>query len=251
MNTAVSLNKNKIAQAFNRAATTYNHACDMQLFAGEKLIALLDNTIKHEHVLDVGCGTGLISQQLMNAINYQQYDAIDIAEDALCIAKNNLPNHHVRFILHDFDEPIDHGHLYSLIFSNMALHWSANIQQLLERLKKQLIPGGILAFSIPLQGSLQELNQDSVKHFHTYDAIFSDLHALHFTQSHAEKIRYVQTFSSVFDALSSLKKTGVTYCNKEKKKGLRSKQSLNSLYQHQHHRIQLTYEIGLFMGKIG
>ena len=72
--------KNKIQHSFNRAASSYDDHCHAQQRAGSKLIQLIKPLhAQAERVLDLGCGTGMTTQQLASQYDYQDFHAIDIS----------------------------------------------------------------------------------------------------------------------------------------------------------------------------
>ena len=60
-------NKIRIAQQFSRAANTYNSAADVQLDISFDAMVYVPPAYKNG--LDIGCGTGRISQQLATRCN--------------------------------------------------------------------------------------------------------------------------------------------------------------------------------------
>lgn len=249
-NSLIISNKNGIAHAFNRAANSYHDADDMQQFAGRKLIQQLDKTMLNATILDLGCGNGFITEQLIKAIPFKECHAIDIAEDALLQAKKLIDDEKIYFLQHDFDQlPSTFSDKFSLIFSNMALHWSNDFTSLLNSLQHALIPHGTLAFSVPLQGTLKELQPTSIRSFYHFTDIIASLKQNDFIIDHALQFQYIKRFDRVIDALYSLKKTGVTHFNRKKNLGLLGKKHLEMLYQAESVQPILTYEVGIFIGR--
>lgn len=56
---------------------------------------------KGEEILDIGCGTGVISETLFNKSNVK-VDAIDLSSEMIKIAKSKISNDKVNFICDDF-----------------------------------------------------------------------------------------------------------------------------------------------------
>ena len=55
--------KERIAQQFSRAASVYDKAADVQYDIAQETLKLVSQPVKK--MLDIGCGTGRISQQLL------------------------------------------------------------------------------------------------------------------------------------------------------------------------------------------
>lgn len=239
---------NKIKQAFNRAANTYNDACEMQHFAAMKLLQQIDAHIQHETIMDLGCGTGLITQHFLRRTHYQHCLSVDIADSALQIAKNSLTKENVHFMAIDFDQ-LNLPQSFSLIFSNMALHWSCDFATLLAKLHGMLQAEGLLAFTVPLQGTLIELQDGHKKEYYEFTDII-DLLNNHFSIQYAHQYGYTTLFTTHLAALHSLKNTGVTHYKKAcHKKGLTGKNQIQSLFKSMQSPITLTYEIGVFIAR--
>ena len=70
--------QNTICQHFNKAATTYDHYASVQHTVGVQLLQQLEGT--PTHILDIGCGSGLITKQLAFKFKKASIHAIDIAQ---------------------------------------------------------------------------------------------------------------------------------------------------------------------------
>ncbi len=123
------------------AETQWNPALYQQKHAfvyeyGKALLALLDAK-PHERILDLGCGTG----QLTEAIAEQGATLIglDKSPEMIATAKSNYPK--IEFQVADaadfaFAEPFD------AVFSNAALHWVTRAEEAAACIAKALKPGG-------------------------------------------------------------------------------------------------------------
>lgn len=97
-------------------------------------------------IVDLGCGAGNVTRLLAERWPAAQLTGLDSSASMLERARQALPG--ARFELAGVehwepDEPID------LLFSNAALHWVGDHQQLFPRLLDNLAPGGVLAVQMP------------------------------------------------------------------------------------------------------
>jgi trans-aconitate 2-methyltransferase len=96
-------------------------------------------------VVDLGCGTGELTQHLANTLPNSAVTGIDNSHEMLGKASSFAsPNLHF--------EQGDQSQLtgeWDLIFSNAALHWSENHSELIPRLYEKLAPGGQIAVQVP------------------------------------------------------------------------------------------------------
>lgn len=98
-------------------------------------------------VADLGCGTGELTRELHESLGAQETLGIDNSETMLLKA-GSFGGEMLRFEQGDIeafvtDQPFD------LIFSNAALHWVPDHEQLFARLTRFLSAGGQLAIQMP------------------------------------------------------------------------------------------------------
>lgn len=98
-------------------------------------------------VVDLGCGTGELTRELHETLDAEETLGIDSSETMLLKA-GSFGGAMLRFEQGDIeafvtDQPFD------LVFSNAALHWVPDHEQLLARLTRFLSAGGQLAIQMP------------------------------------------------------------------------------------------------------
>lgn len=99
-------------------------------------------------VLELGCGTGVFTEQM--AAYCKSLVAVDISEALLAQARLKVPSEHVRFArqnLEDID-PAQTGRGFEAVFGRSVLH-HLDLDQTLPQLAALLAPGAQLAFSEP------------------------------------------------------------------------------------------------------
>ena len=151
----LSLIKQNISKAFNKAWRTYDAHCAIQKKTGNILINQLSHFIKAAPVIvDYGCGTGLITESLALMLSYQHFYALDISKRLLAIAQQRFTaKYQISIVQADFEETIIDNNVIDLAFSNLALQWGTSLDSSLKCIFSQLKPFGVLAFSLPLNGS--------------------------------------------------------------------------------------------------
>ncbi len=96
-------------------------------------------------VIDLGCGTGVLTRRLADALPGSNVLGLDSSPEMLAKAEPNArPG--LRFALGTIEE-VDGE--WDLIFSNAALHWVDDHQTLIPRLFALLRPGGQLVVQLP------------------------------------------------------------------------------------------------------
>lgn len=155
--------KQKIKASFSRHAFEYDHWATFQKSVGEKLLLQLDNPFTH--ILDLGCGTGWFLKKLQEQYPRAKLTALDLAPEMLRHSQERLAGAPIDWIEADMDEYIYGPERFDLIFSNLALQWSENLDALLQQLALSLKPHGELHFSVLGQHTLKELKQTFSKYF--------------------------------------------------------------------------------------
>ena len=217
-----------VKNCFNKAASTYNDNCDLQLLTGQKLLSLAGSG---NEVIDLGCGTGLITSK----INFNKLYALDISKEMLQKAKECLAHKNVIFLENSFDNIS--GLELDLAFANMSLQWSENLNLTLNNIKSNLQKNGILVFSIPLQGTFLDL-PTNIMQFLSIWQIKKMLDGWEIIYCSVEKINYV--FPSLIESLRSIKSVGANYCIGNKNRKIISRDKKSHI---------LKYKIGYFKVK--
>lgn len=98
------------------------------------------------HIVDLGCGTGQITQLLAERWPEAQVSGVDASPEMLARARAAAPA--LRWVQADLgrwqsETPVD------LVFSNAALHWLPDHEALFAGLMRQLAPRGVLAVQMP------------------------------------------------------------------------------------------------------
>ena len=145
---------NGIAQ-FNQAASTYNRHADPQREAAQRLLDALES-IRPTRILEIGCGTGLFTQQLWQKFPGTPITAIDPAPNMIRFARQHcgpIPCVWKTTSVQSFRSATT----FDLITGNASLHWAQPLAPTLQHIYRLTSPGGEAVFSIMLKGTLQEL----------------------------------------------------------------------------------------------
>ena len=110
------------------------------------LVSLIEHR-PHMRVADLGCGTGELTRELHATLDAQETVGIDDSETMLLKA-GHFGGEMLQFEKGSIEAFVT-DRPYDLIFSNAALHWIANHEQLLTRLTNFLSATGQLAVQMP------------------------------------------------------------------------------------------------------
>lgn len=132
-------------------AANYQNQFSYVWQGGEGLLPLL-NPQPHEHILDLGCGTGQLTAQILAS----GANVMGIDSDAKMVeqAQANYPR--INFEVADaanfqLPEPVD------AVFSNAALHWVTEAEAAAQCIANALKPGGRLVAEFGGKGNVQTI----------------------------------------------------------------------------------------------
>ena len=146
-----------VARAFDRARA-YDAAARVQAHAAARLadrIAALPLP-SDARVLEIGCGTGLLSAALVGRIPARRWLLTDIAPAMLARCARRVGDRpDVAFTLLDGERPDADGP-FDLICASFAHQWFRDLPGAVARQRALLAPGGRIAFATMAAGSLAE-----------------------------------------------------------------------------------------------
>lgn len=145
--------KDKIRDNFSLASNSYDGAASVQKDCAKILVnkVLVKNFIP-QTILDLGAGTGIVSQLLLQNCPNASYTLNDISPKMLQIAQSKFKEQN-KFIFHLGDMELCDFENYDLIISNFAMQWAQDLQKVIT---KFLCNSKILAFSCLLNGTFQQ-----------------------------------------------------------------------------------------------
>lgn len=142
--------KSEIAQRFSRAATRYDSYAGMQ----HRLATIAQAWVPQQCnglVLDIGCATGLQTQQLPG-----QVVGLDLSLAMLSEAQR-IYSENQHWINADMDALPFVGNSFEHVYSSMALQWSVSPQQIASEISRVLTSRGKATLLIPVAGSFAQL----------------------------------------------------------------------------------------------
>ena len=130
---------------------------------GESLIDLL-NPKFDERILDLGCGTANLTNQISDKA--KDVIGIDKSIDMVLAAKQQFPDLHIYqkdAANFDFDQPFD------AIFSNATLHWVLNYQSCIDSMYRNLKDDGRIVVEFGGKGNVQQIIKCLRKHLASHN----------------------------------------------------------------------------------
>src|SRR4051794_35075736 len=138
-------------------ARTYDRSSAPQQSWAADVVARLEGLADDATVLDLGCGTGLVTRELVDLVPRGRVLAIDASADMVELARKRLGDRATVWCADalelELDEPVD------AILSTAALHWVPDHERLYQRLGAALRPGGRLEAQCGGQGNIARVRE--------------------------------------------------------------------------------------------
>jgi malonyl-CoA O-methyltransferase len=155
------IDKEIVRKHFSRNAVNYDAYAKVQKkMAGEllKIIQLrLDRTVVTPKILDIGCGTGYLTGQLIELYPQSNITAIDLAPGMIELAAGKLAQNRINFICGDIEE-LEFDQKYDLIVANAAFQWLNQLSKTLGKLCGLLNEDGAVVFATFGSETFRELH---------------------------------------------------------------------------------------------
>ena len=132
----------------------YNQKHDFVTQYGESVIELL-NPQKDEVILDLGCGSGELTNKIAPCCSC--VIGTDYSINMIAKAQNNFPK--LTFVQHNAEINFPFEERFDAVFSNAALHWMINAEAVVKNVAQSLKPGGRFVFEMGGKGNVAAIIQ--------------------------------------------------------------------------------------------
>lgn len=235
----MALDKTKIKQSFANASLTYDNVAQLQRNVGCDLLQAFLQKHLTGIVLDLGCGTGFLTQTLLPHCSGADLVALDLALPMLHTTREKL-NDSVHYICADAEQLPFTTQNVQTVFSNLALQWCLPLDNALNELHRILKSDGELIFSIFGSQTLCELKSawakvDDYAHvneFYTLKQLQVLLENAGFVDIEMSNSNYVSRYDSVLALMHELKHIGAHNVNTQRSKTLTTKKALKTMMAH-------------------
>lgn len=223
------VDKVAIAAAFSRAAGNYEQFAELQRLTGDRLLDLVASR-RADRLLDAGCGTGWYSRVWQR--RGSRVIALDLSASMLAACQQKQSAE--CFIEADIESIPLAAASVDLAWSNLALQWCTDIHQALAELYRVTKPGGCIAFTTLVSGSLSELRQawqgvDGRQPVNRFLTVAEIEHACRLWRTRLQCHSIQQQFPDVISAMRSLKGVGATHLHHGRQPQLTTRSQLQRL----------------------
>lgn len=232
---------------FSRNAVNYDKYANVQKKMAHELLSVIDsehfkNNSEHLknnseiNILDIGCGTGYLTEKLLGQFPKANITAVDIAPGMIDYAQQKFNHKNIKFLCTDIEDGEINGK-FDLIISNATFQWLNQLEKTIVKLCALLNKNGMLAFSTFGNKTLHELRQayeiacdklniqpDSLtgQRFFSCDDLngicqinLAELDSSRYRVTSLEKYEY-EFFDTVRGFLDSVKKIGANNSNSDR-----------------------------------
>lgn len=138
-------------------AGTYDRSSEPQQSWASEVLGRLEGISQTATALDIGCGTGRVTEALLALVPHGRVLAMDASADMVALARRRLGDRAqvwCQDVLDlDLDEPVD------AIVSTATLHWVTDHDRLWARLARALRPDGVLEVQCGGKGNIDGVRE--------------------------------------------------------------------------------------------
>lgn len=227
------IDKEHVKRSFRKSISTYNDNAIVQKQICAHLSELVNahGQCNFNNVLEIGCGTGLMTEFIIDNFSIDNIVLNDIVEEM----SSEITSLFEKRLFKKFEfisgdaERLKFGKAFDLIISASTFQWFQNIDSVIEKMSSMLNKNGLFVFNTFAADNFHEIK--SIKEGGLEYKSFEELEialSKQFNVIHSEEIKQQVYFDSVMDILKHLRLTGV---NGTKAKKAWTKGGLNDFEQ--------------------
>ena len=154
------MNKKLIQSRFEKCLKTYDENAIVQKIMAKNIAEMLDN-FHCNNILEIGCGTGLLTKEIVKKIEYKTFKALDIVTSCESFIKQI--DEQIIFLPADIESFILQNDIkYDLIISNASLQWVNNLEEVINNLVLKLTENGTFVFTLFGKNNYKEITPSKI-----------------------------------------------------------------------------------------
>lgn len=229
--------KEIVKKRFGNKLASYHQEAFVQKQIATKLANLFFemNNVSINRALEVGCGTGFLTKQILTKTTANQLFINDLAETAIIetekvLTKLNFTNY--QSIVGDA-ENISFPENMDVVFSSSCFHWFNELSPFFKKIHSILNKSGYLVFSSYGEDNFNEIKK-TMNIGLKYNSLQEQIRILspYFNIIHAEEWKEHIPFANPKEVLKHIKQTGVNAIIQKEFLGKEKLQTFIESYQH-------------------
>ncbi|MEW5008126.1 malonyl-[acyl-carrier protein] O-methyltransferase BioC [Cycloclasticus sp. 46_83_sub15_T18] len=170
-----TFDKSLVRQSFGSASSSYNQFTALQRTIGDQLLQQQENLPSNQgKVLDIGAGTGYLTEKIIGSNKLDELYALDIAPEMLRQTRLNVTAvKPLTLLCADAEDLPLAAETVTAVYSNVAYQWCSRLPQAFAEARRVLRGEGVFAFSTFGERTLYELKDawaeaDNVVHVNSF-----------------------------------------------------------------------------------
>ena len=262
---SLKVSKKAVQRSFSRASSTYDSFSHMQQEVNRLLLRQVP-AAPYRKVLEIGCGTGALTERLFSTCQIERLLAVDLSLSMLKVAGRRLSaSERIHFVCCDAERlPLKAGAGFDLVITASAMQWfSCFNSSIRELVKNHLETGGHFSACFFGRDSLLELSDSLARSFPDRDTriltdFFPDYHRdlsgldRLFSTLRIQRKVIKKEYNNLLHLLRVLKMTGVSPPGKEHRPLLSTRGAVSSVercYLERFGSITASFEIIFISGR--
>lgn len=202
-----NVDKKLLKNRFEKKLVVYSQNAIIQKHMADELMAGLVKHCKNfNKILEIGCGTGVLTTKLVSQLKFDELFVNDIVENSL---NQEIPSDKIKNLYGDC-EKIEFPADLDLIISNAAFQWVEDFISLSEKNYSSLKSDGIFAFTTFGEKNLHQIKTITGKSLNYYKkSEIEEILSTKFKILHAYSQTLDFEFNTAYEILKHLKLCGV------------------------------------------
>ena len=152
-----------VGPRFSAAAETYDQCAGVQRTVASHLTRFINGADIPTRILEIGCGTGILTESIARIFPNAYVEAIDIADGLVSVAQQRFANNQ-QILCHTADIlALPTSQPFDMIVSSSSLHWIRPLDTLFSSIARLISSDGKLFFSVMMHGTLRELHESRAR----------------------------------------------------------------------------------------
>lgn len=138
------IDKSLVKERFKKSLNTYTKNSIIQNKMADNLIKMVSQVKQFSSILELGCGSGVLTKKIVENFDFKNYDAVDIVDDCSKFINQISPD--ICFTQSDI-ENFKTDTKYNLIISNATIQWVEKLPDFLKKMYENLEDNGLFLFT--------------------------------------------------------------------------------------------------------